>query len=191
MVMWMKTESFFLEKVYRLPESKWSLKKRMLIITILYIALALIEHCFFLASEISQLAVEIRTCNLTDTDYVELFVTKHLKFIFDRLPFQYNHFWGFVFEYLNFSYTFYWNFIDLFIILISLGASLLYEKVYFRVKNLKGLLVDDFTWSEIRLHYVQVSELIKIVNRNINEIIIVASFSDGYFTLSQAINITT
>jgi hypothetical protein len=193
MVKWMKTEEIFCREVYRetLPKAMWSLRKRIFIMTAVYMLLAFTEHGLWIASEINQFTVEVKTCNVTDRDFVELYIKKHLKFVFINLPFKYNHFLGFFAEYLNFTFTCYWSFINLFIILISLGCAILFEKINLRVKTLKRLLVGDSMWSEIRCHHVQVSELIKIVNENINEIIIAASFSDGYFILSQAINITT
>jgi gustatory receptor len=191
MVQWMKTESLFVSDSYNLPKSRWTLRKRILIMATAYFSLAFIEHGFYLVSEITQLNIEIRECNQTDIIFAELYVKKHYKFILDRIPFQYNHFLGFLLQYLNFAYTFYWNFVDIFIILISLGIGILYDKINWRLEGFKRLLVNETLWAETRYNHVQVSELIEIVNKSINELVIVACFSDGYFILSQALNITT
>lgn len=52
-------------------------------------------------------------------------------------------------------------------------------------------MVSEAIWAEIRCDHNEVSELLKIVNINLSEMIIVACFIDGYFVLSQMINITT
>lgn len=191
MIKWMKVEACLTDESYKLPKPSWSLRKRLLVMTIVYVTLSFIEHGFFLASEISQLSYDFKVCNVTNRSFAEVFIKRHLKFIVERMPFQYSHFIGFFLEYLNFSYTFYWNFLDLFIILVSLGLAILYEKINWRLKGLKRLFVSETTCAEIRSHHVQVSELIKVVNENMNELLIVACFSDGYFILSQAINILT
>lgn len=190
MVKFMKTESMLKNKEYKMAKSKWSLRKRLFIMTVVYLTLAMVEHGFFFASEMSQVLIEVEVCDRHGKDLAEIYITKHLKFIIDRLPLNYNHFLGFFLEYLNFSYTLYWNFLDLIIILFSMGIAILYEKINWRLKNLQTLFVNETTWAEIRYHHVQVSELITIVNENINELIILACFNDGYFILSQAINIT-
>lgn len=98
---------------------------------------------------------------------------------------------GFALEYLNFSYTFFWNFLDLLIILISIGIAYLFEKINWRLQNIKRLMVDESVWEEIRVHHVQVTELLNFINGVMGAIIIVAYFIDGYFILLQLLNITT
>lgn len=193
MTKWMKTETIFHKDSYRkaLPKARLSLRKRLWIMTIVYITLSSLEHGLYLASDYNQISIEVETCNRTDRSFVEVFISQRYSFILNYLPFQYNHFMGFTFEYLSASYNVLYHFVNLLIILISFGLASLYEKINLRLKTLKRLIVADSMWSEIRCHHVQVSELVKIVNRNFNEIIIAASFSDGYFTLSQAINILT
>lgn len=118
MIQWMKTEWPLTNEDYRLNPNSWSLKKRVLTCTIAYLSLSIFEHACFLASDIYKLHLDIVSCNRTDIDPVELFITRHLGFVIDNLPWRYNHFLGFFLEYLNISYTFYWNFIDLFIIVM-------------------------------------------------------------------------
>lgn len=190
MVLWMKTESLLVKDEYQLPKSKWSLKKRMLIFTITYLTLAIVEHVCYQTSEVNLFLFEVAACNRTDYDLVGAYITKHFNNIITELPFRYNNVLGIFLEYLNFSYTFSWNFLNLFIILNSIGIAFLYEQVYQKSQNFKGLLVSEQTWAEIRYQHVQVSELFQIVNMNLNEMLLVACFNDGYFILSQMINIT-
>lgn len=55
---------------------------------------------------------------------------------------------------------------------------------------MKGLLVNEDVWAEIRYHYVQVYELLHFINTIIGEMLLFACFIDGYFILVQLLNIT-
>jgi hypothetical protein len=191
LIHWVRTEALFTNDDYKLPKWRWSLRRRIAIATAVYLTFSLMEHGWFLISDIYKIKIEIETCNLTDVDPVKLFITRHLAFILDNLPFRYNHGLGFTLEYLNFSYTFYWNFLNLFIILASIGIGFLYEQINTRLKHFYGLLVNESVWAEIRLHHVRVTELLRRVNSHCNEMLMVACFNDAYFTLCQMINITT
>lgn len=191
MVQWTKTEFYFSTVSYKLPSKSWSLKKRISTMTFIYLTLSLIEHLLYLISNMTVLAKSMEFCKLNQTNYAEIFISRHLNFILTNSPFQYNHAIGFILEYLNFSYTFSWNFLDLFIIIISIGIGFLYEQLNCRLHCCKGLLVNEKVWSEIRFHYVKVCELLWFINSKTGEIIILSSFIDGYFILMQLLNITT
>lgn len=195
MIHWMKIEATLKNDACKQPKSSWfrnwTLKRRLLVWTIVYITLAIIEHLWSIASGLYKIHQEVIICKKsTDVDYVKLFVMMHINSVLRRLPYNYNHFMGFFLEYLNFSYTFYWNFLDLFIILTSLGLAHQYETINLRLETFRGLFLDESVWAEIRYQHVQVSELTQFVNSNINEMLIVACFNDGYFILSQMTNIT-
>lgn len=207
MINWMKTESLFSSDGYKLLRSKQSLNKQVLTVTIIYLTLSFLEHILFHASDMFRLYKVIENCNRTYTNVAEVYITRHLAFIFNNLPFGYNHILGAVLEYLKTSYTFYWNFLDLLIILLSIGIASLYEKINLRLQSLKGLISNESLREEIRFHHVQVSELVTVVNENINKMIMTSCFIDGYFrwvkwllqyninnissySLSQVINIT-
>ena len=162
-----------------------------IVITTAYLCLAIFEHFCSLVSFFCNLQIDIVESNLTVADPVELFITRHIGYSVNNIPYRYNHFLGFFLEYLNFSCTIWWNFLDLFIVLISIGISFLFERVNIRMQNLKGLMLDENVWAEIRYHHFQVLELLQTVNESLNEMLILACFSDGYVILCQLVNITT
>lgn len=190
MIRWVNMESILSDIAYELPSTSRSIYKRVVLTTIIYLSSSSFEHIFYLASEMYTLNFEIEFCNQTSVDPVEVFIKNHLKHLFEDIPFRYNHFLGFAMEYLNFSYTFYWNFLDLFIILICIGIAFLYEKMNWRLHSTKGLLMNAQAWEEIRYHYVQINDLVSVVNRSIGEMVIFACLIDGYFCLVQLLNIT-
>lgn len=190
MVLWMNTERHFVTKDYQLPKSKWSLKKRVFIFTSAYLTLAVVEHLFYLTNEINVFLIEVDACNLTGFNNVEVYIKKQMMFILAEIPLEYNNFLGFFLEYLNISYTFSWNFLNLFIILNSIGIAFLYDQVYQKAQTFKGLMVNEKSWAILRIQHVEVSELFSIINKNLNLMLCMAVFNDGYFILAQMINIT-
>lgn len=191
MKIWMKTELNFLCANYQLPVTSWSLHKRIMFVTVLYLILSTLEHVFYASSEITKLVHDLELCNQTDFDTISVYIHRHLNFLTSNLPFPYNNFIGIFMEYLNISYTFFWNFLDLFIILISIGIAFLFEQINCRLRGIKGLIVNEGVWAEIRYHHVQVYQLLQFVNITMGEIFMFACFIDGYFILVQLLNITT
>lgn len=184
-VCWMKTESRFSSDDYKLPKSKWPLRKRVWIFTAIYISLAFIEHFLYFASVLVDRADKADN----GKNALELFLLENFTSISKRLPIPNSVYLGLVLEYLNFSYTFYWNFLNLFIILISMGLSYLYETIQWRCESFRGLMINDSVWADIRNQHVKVSELTKLFNSHMNEMITIACFNDSYFLLSQMVNI--
>lgn len=190
MVRWTDVELNFSSIDYQLPTKCWSLRKRLVITTVAYLTLSTFEHSLYLSTEIHKFLYDVNICKPKDIDMLEVFISRHLGFVVNNLPFKYNIYAGLFIEYLNFSYTFVWNFFDLFIILISIGIAFLFEKINSRVDNFKGLIVNENVWAEIRSHHVQVSELLQHVNDAMGSIFTFSCFVDGYFLLVQLLNIT-
>lgn len=190
MIQWMKLEAVINTSDYELP-GKWSIRKRIFIWFAGFMTFLLIEHGLAMGNSFHKTNIEIIYCNQTHRDRVELILTDQFGIILKNLPFTYNHFLGAVLEFLNFSYTLYWNFLSLFIMLISIGIAFLYEKIGSRVKKLQGSQTNDAVWAEIRTHHVKVSELLKTINNKIAVMLLLTCLNDGYFILSQIMNITT
>lgn len=192
MIRWMTVEYHFFVNDYQLPLSATTLSRRILVTSTLYFTASLLEHILYVATEINYLVYVVHQCKQTNYryNYFEKFASKQFMFIFSSLPWSYNHFLGFFLEYLNISYTFFWNFLDLFIILTSIGISVLFEKIKWRLQQYKGLIINETVWADIRYHHVQVLELIRFVNNLMGEMFVLSTFIDGYFILLQLLNIT-
>lgn len=190
MVKWALTELNFSSLDYKLPTKSWPLRRRLVVVTIVYLGMSTLEHLLYLATEIRKQFYDAEICKPKDVDMLRVFIFQHLPFIFKNIPIKYNHLLGFFFEYLNISYTFFWNFLDLFIILVSIGIAFLFEKINRRVGNFKSLIINVNVWAEIRVHHVQVCELLKYVNVSMGTLLSLSCFIDGYFMLVQLLNIT-
>lgn len=192
MVLWTQTEAHFTANAaYTLPRKPMTIRRKFKAVTFGYLLLALVEHLLFHSSKFYDLFYDMKVCNQSDIDYIKTYTKRNLGFIVDNLPFEYNNIVGLLMQYLILSYTFAWNFLDLFIILVSLGIINLFEKVNWRVKNMRGLLIGESVWAEIRFHHVQVQELLAYVNSLIGVMVVFACFMDGYFILLQLLKLTT
>lgn len=191
MMAWFKIEQKFLTEKYAMPADRWKLRTKISVFTFMFLCCSFSEHFFYLCAETYKLTFEIRYCNITNFDPFDMFVKKHLKFVLDNAPFDYNTLVGVMAEYFNFSFTFYWNYLDLFIMLLSIGLSDLLQRITYRMECLQTVQLDENFWAELRLDHVSVSELIKIVNEEFGFIFMLACLNDSYFILIQMLNITT
>jgi len=187
MAKWRRTEKLFFCSKYKSPS--WRLKQRMLFTTLVYLILSAVEHCLAVSAEAKKTLVRMEVCGKTDIDIIRFFITHQLDFVFNNLPFAYNHFAGVFFEFLNVSYTFYWNYVNLFLILTCQGLSYRFEQINMRIETFCS--ATDEMWAEVREHHVKLSELLKFINQNFANLIILTCFSDAYFILVQLLNITT
>lgn len=167
----------------------WSLKRRIIICTAVGLFTAFIEHLLSLSTNLQRTLYVAEKCNWTSHNFFKDFVTKHLTFTFSVI--NYSHFTGVIAEYLNFSLTFYWNFLDIFLMVISIGLSHHYEKIYNRIKFFKDRIINDQIWAEVRSDYNQVSELLKFMDASLDKMILLACFNDSYFILVQLLNISS
>ncbi|XP_070501293.1 gustatory receptor for sugar taste 64a-like [Chironomus tepperi] len=188
---WWKVERIFLCEKYDFPENRWTLKKRLKVCLVVCLICGLLEHLFYLSAEFYKFGFEVHYCNTTGVDYVEMFISKQLAFVLDNLPIPYNHLLGFLAEFFNISITFWWNYLDLFIMLISIALSELFERIVYRMECLKTVPLNESIWAEIREHHVYVSDLVVEVNKMFGTAFIIACCNDGYFILIQMLNITT
>lgn len=190
MIHWMNTEKLFKSQDYKRPVWKWSLKKRISAITVIYLGFAIFENLAYQANTIIRVQYEIKVCNRTGFDRFELYSDDLIGYILKGLNLKFNYPLGILLEYLNLAYTFIWNFCNLFIIVTSIGIKYLFDAVNWRLGNMQGLFIKESVWAEVRIHYVRVSELLLAVNNCINALFVVGCFNDTYFILLQLMRIS-
>ena len=173
----------------KLIQSRWTLKRKVIVCSSVALISAAVEHSFSLAVSYQRGVYETNVCNWTRGNSFENYVTKHLSFMFNVI--SYNFITGVLAEYFNISFTFYWNFLDIFLMVISIGLSNNYELINERIRFYKDLVVQDEVWSEIRSDYNKVSELLKFVDGYLDKMIVLACLNDSYFMLVQLLNMST
>lgn len=142
-----------------------------------------------LAFQAQRMTYENNICNWTKHDIVADYIAKHLHFTFS--VFNYNHVLGFLGEYLNVSCTFYWSFIDIFIMVISIGIAHNYQQINRSLEFFRGRAAQDEVWNNFRRQYNGVSELLKFVDDELGNLLVLACFNDSYFIMVQLLKATS
>lgn len=190
MIRWTNTEKLLRSKDYKLPSWKWSLKKRISVVIVIYLGFVILENLSYQANTFIRVQYEIKVCNRTGFDPFELYSADLIGYIVKGLNLKFNYPLGILLEYLNLAYTFAWNFCNLFIIITSIGIKYLFDTVNWRMENMQGLFIRESVWAEVRMHYVRVSELSLAVNNHISALLVVGCFNDTYFILLQMMRIS-
>lgn len=95
----------------------------------------------------------------------------------------------------NFAFTFAWNYMDVFIMAISLGLSTRFQQINLRLARLmqtsvaRTPFIHPSLWREVRLHYVQLCELLDSVDENLAALILLSCANNLYFICFQLLNI--
>lgn len=98
--------------------------------------------------------------------------------------------------FMNLSFTFAWNYMDIFIMLISIALSTRFQQINLRLSRLSYATgvpepapPSTAVWLEIRQHYVQLCELLEMVDANLAPIIVLSCANNLYFICFQLLNI--
>lgn len=130
-----EVEEIFHYDSYR-SSTRWSMKKKMRIISVVLLTLALAEHLCYFISFLYDRYQQAMICDLKIGDIAGYIITTQLNHIFAKVPF--NLITAVWFEYMNISFTFGWNFMDLFIILVSVGIAYRFQQLNERLKYFHG-----------------------------------------------------
>lgn len=185
MIEWNQKENSFISEKYKHPPSTWTLKRKIHFCTTLYFMASLLNQVCFVAAEGQK--VLANNCSWTNENFFKDFVTEHLDHIFKVVP--YNHVLAILAELGNCTIAFYWSFPDLFIMLVSIGISYRFKQINKRIDYLRGRVITNDRWNELRLDYVENCELLKFVDGVMSKIILLASMNNSYLILVQLLNI--
>ena len=116
--------------------TRWSMKKKIRIISIVLLIFALSEHLVYFSSFLYDRYIQAEVCGWNIDNIAGHIITTHLSHIFAEVP--YNIFIGAWFEYMNVSHTFGWNFMDLFIIIVSVGIATRFQQLNERLEYFHG-----------------------------------------------------
>jgi gustatory receptor len=186
-VQWSEHENCFLNEKYKHPPSTWTLKQKIHACTLIgFFGFIVNQICFF-ASKTQKVLYVASVCEWTNHNFFQDFVVEHLDHVFNLIP--YHPLLGILTELGNFATTFYWNLPDIFIMLVSIGISYRFEQINKRIDYLRGRVACEERWNEIRMDYVKVCELLKVVDKALGKIILLVSLNNSYLTLIQLLNI--
>ncbi|EDV39559.1 uncharacterized protein Dana_GF24412 [Drosophila ananassae] len=188
MMPWSSLDILMLFSPYK--PCKRSLRFQINGIVIFVGSLAVVDHVLYYASGYCSYRWHIWNCHSNETRLAfGYYLEKEFSDIFVLMP--YNLFslcYGF---WLNGAFTFIWNFIDIFIVLVSIGLAQRFQQLAKRVLALKGRLVPDALWYEIRRDHIRLCELTALVDASISNIVFVSCANNVYVICNQALAIFT
>ena len=130
-----EVEDIFHNDCYILS-TRWPMKKKMRIISVVLLTLALAEHLIYFSSFLYDRYKQAQMCDLKIGDIAGYIITTQMSHVFTEVPF--NLITAVLFEYMNISFTFGWNFMDLFIILVSVGIAYRFQQLNERLEYFHG-----------------------------------------------------
>lgn len=184
---WSRMENKFFNDKYQHSSSTWSLKTRIRVCIVIGFAASLLNQLLYFAAQAQKVLYIASECNWTNHNFLQDFVTEHLDHIFNLLP--YHHALGAIAELGNLAATFYWSFSELFVVLVSVAICYRFQQINKRIGFLRGRIVSNERWNEVRLDYVEVCELLKLVDGRLDKIILLAALNNSYLILTQSLNI--
>lgn len=129
---WSDIELVFLKDIYKLPTQYWSLRKKLLWLTVTFLLAALLEHILFFTSSLTSFLYKAKKCAVSPDLYFEAYVSDQLSHLFEIVPYNLPIVW--ILEFFNFSFTFYWNNLDLIIMLISISLAHRFQQINERIE---------------------------------------------------------
>jgi gustatory receptor len=102
------------------------------------------------------------------------------------LLFPYSGEMGMLIKFLNIIATFAWSFTDLFVIVISIGLSSKFQQLNADLAKVKGKvgILPEF-WTEYRLYYREIVNLITIVDAAVSKIVLISISNNLFFICVQ------
>lgn len=116
-------------------------------------------------------------------DPIEAFYVQHYPYIFIELP--YSGPLGIFVKALNIAASVAWTYTDLFVIMVSIGLSTMFRQINDDLMEVKRRAVDNSFWSEYRLYYREIVNLVSIVDKALAKIILISISNNLFFICVQ------
>nr|QKN21301.1 gustatory receptor [Bactrocera dorsalis] len=147
-------------------------------VTFVLITLSLTEH---LLSTIS--AIHFANYCPSRVDPIESYfmtVVSQIFFVFD-----YSTWLAWFGKILNVLMTFGWSYMDVFLMIIAIGLSSLFEQVQRSLERVKGQVMPESFWTRTRLQYRLICDLIEQVDSAVSAITVLSFANNLYFVCIQ------
>lgn len=127
----------------------------------------------------------INNCHLNETEFFHSYLLANRYHVVSVIP--YNIVEYPIYTWVDFLITFSWNFVDVFVILISVALDFRFKQINHRILKTKKSTYsfDDnegHVWTEIRLHYYSMIELVEDVDDQISSLILLGT-GNNLFTV--------
>uniref|UniRef100_A0A0U5AXB0 Gustatory receptor n=1 Tax=Reticulitermes speratus TaxID=60591 RepID=A0A0U5AXB0_9NEOP len=154
------------------------------IMTVIVLTGALVEHALSKASGIMTAVA----CTDNITDVFRYYFTRTGTYDQMFAVMEYSFTTAILTLITNFIATFTWNFTDLFIILMSLALTERFRLFNQNLDSVRGKLLTESFWSQIREEYNSLSHLTRTLDSCISKIVLVSFASNLYFICRQLLS---
>lgn len=91
-------------------------------------------------------------------------------------------------EYLNVAMTFCWSFIDVWIMAVSVGLTVRFRQLGARLEVVRGKLMADSFWIEVRTQYLVLVDLLQRVDEQMSAVVLLSCANNMFFVCHQLFN---
>lgn len=138
----------------------------------------------FLAAERGKILQVTSECNWTNHDFFRDFVTEHFSLHSISSCFGCHCWVGKLDDNVLFDFSRYLR-----NLLSAIGISFCFRQINQRINCLKVRILPNEQWNDVSWDYKVLCELLKFVDKSLDEIILLASLNNSYLSLVHLLNI--
>lgn len=121
----------------------------------------------------------IQSCQLNESEFFHSYLIAYRYHLTTVIPYHIVQFP--IYEWVYILMSFAWNFVDLFIILISVALATRFNQINSRIiDSQKSAVIAVNFWSEIRVHYYALMELVEVVDHKIAVLLFISTGHNLY-----------
>jgi len=143
----------------------------------------------FLAASIHENHLQLIHCHPKSEIFWENYLARyrpHLLHHFPYTPFELPFY-----EWINLLQAFAWSFSDVLVILMAIGITTRFNQFYNRFQSIlksKELMTHEDIWTDLRLHYFKLIELVQFVDSQISMLLLVSMSHNMFVMLLKIFN---
>ena len=134
----------------------------------------------FIGMEIHDNVLQLEQCNVKTENYFRNYFRRERPHLLIAFPF---HVWEIpIFQWSLMLMAFSWNYVDVFIIIVSMVLEARFIQLNNRLRTTNIYHMDQSFWSEIRIHYSNLIDLVQYMDSKISTLVLL-SMSHNLFLI--------
>ena len=132
------------------------------------------DHVLYLTTSFYNNQQIIDNCHVNESEFFHSYLIAYRYHLITVIPYHIIEYP--IYEWINILMTFSWNFIDLLIILVSIGLATRFDQINHRlIDSRSGARSNDRFWSEIRINYFALIDLVDEIDREISTLVLIST----------------